>query len=726
MSACTSTPTASKPRKQSIGVHGTFIKREDSVLPPTDAGLATPTMNSGGSNPSASTSILTSMSDASKDILTMSLWDDILGEYLMEILFDVHRGAKLDRGPCQVCHTSCRKYISASGLDIFGTNPSQTNGERYECSNCQHWFPSVRFAPHLEKCLGLGRTSSRVASRKIASSERQSSPVAGINNDSDTDREFNLDKKRKQRRPSPVRKAPLKKSKSDVPVSNHQFIKKVRLSKPHGVTGHASSQIRTRSPLATHSTSGRTGRGDPPPPKDSVPATADSVQSTAAVDDHAGASTDNVDPAPTAAAVQDAASVSRIEQIMNKLAMLQMLKAPREEALIKKQPKEDMSQYKFWSTQPVPRTDENIVKDGIIDPNRPAEEIQQEPYPLHKEFEWASLNLENEQEIRDVYQLLSANYVEDDDATLRFDYSAEFLKWALMPPGWRSDWHIGVRVKTSKKLVGFIGAIPANVSVRTNRLNMVEINFLCVHKKLRSKRLAPVLIKEITRRVNLTGVFQAAYTAGVYLPTPVSTCRYYHRSLNPKKLVETGFSYVPRNMTMARMIRLYKMPEETKIPGLRQMVPADVPQVKKLLEKYLSRFELYHKMTDEEVAHWILPVDKVMFSYVVHDDKKKKITDMVSFYSLPSTVIGNPTHSHIHAAYLFHYAPAGMGEDPKRVQMLINDALILAKKAGFDVFNCLEFMDNHSFLDELKFGKGNGELNFYLYNYRSKEMTVKR
>ena len=29
-----------------------------------------------------------------------------------------------------------------------------------------------------------------------------------------------------------------------------------------------------------------------------------------------------------------------------------------------------------------------------------------------------------------------------------------------------------------------------------------EINFLCVHKTLRAKRLAPVLIKEVTRRVN--------------------------------------------------------------------------------------------------------------------------------------------------------------------------------------------------------------------------------
>lgn len=55
---------------------------------------------------------------------------------------------------------------------------------------------------------------------------------------------------------------------------------------------------------------------------------------------------------------------------------------------------------------------------------------------------------------------------------------------------------------------------------------MVEINFLCVHKKLRSKRVAPVLIREITRRVHLEGIFQAVYTAGVVLPKPVGTCRY--------------------------------------------------------------------------------------------------------------------------------------------------------------------------------------------------------
>ena len=90
---------------------------------------------------------------------------------------------------------------------------------------------------------------------------------------------------------------------------------------------------------------------------------------------------------------------------------------------------------------------------------------------------------------------------------------------------------------------------------------MVEINFLCVHKKLRSKRVAPVLIKEITRRVNLEGIFQAIYTAGVLLPKPVSVCRYWHRSLNPKKLVDVQFSALHRHLTLQRMIRLYRLPD---------------------------------------------------------------------------------------------------------------------------------------------------------------------
>ena len=65
----------------------------------------------------------------------------------------------------------------------------------------------------------------------------------------------------------------------------------------------------------------------------------------------------------------------------------------------------------------------------------------------------------------EVYNLLNQNYVEDDDNMFRFDYSAPFLNWALMPPGYKKEWHVGVRVSATKKLVAFITGIPATINI---------------------------------------------------------------------------------------------------------------------------------------------------------------------------------------------------------------------------------------------------------------------
>jgi len=333
---------------------------------------------------------------------------------------------------------------------------------------------------------------------------------------------------------------------------------------------------------------------------------------------------------------------------------------------------------------------------------------------------------------KEVYELLSANYVEDDDASFRFAYTAAFLRWALMPPGYQASWHVGVRVTSSRKLVGFISGVPAKLRVRESLLDTTEINFLCVHKKLRSKRLAPVLIKEVTRRVHLLGVFQAIYTAGVVLPTPVSTCRYYHRTINMPKLVDVGFTHVPRSMTLARLVRQTTLPKHTSLQGLREMTPADIPQVEVLMNEYMQRFDMVPVMTKEEIEHTFLSgggteplmnpsrrTDQVVWAYVVEVDGT--ITDFFSFYTLPSTVIENTKgHKMLEAAYLFYYGTNAPEPDiKKRLYDLVGDALVIARDAEFDVFNALTLMDNWSFLEDHKFGKGDGLLNYYLYNWRT-------
>mmetsp|Transcript_22459 Transcript_22459/g.53002 ORF Transcript_22459/g.53002 Transcript_22459/m.53002 type:complete len:422 (+) Transcript_22459:286-1551(+) len=372
--------------------------------------------------------------------------------------------------------------------------------------------------------------------------------------------------------------------------------------------------------------------------------------------------------------------------------------------------------HAFWDTQPMLRGEQAKLPEGPIVANKPKEEIRAEPYNMPAGFEWSTVDVMDPEQKQELYTLLANNYVEDDDALFRFDYSKEFLVWALTPPGYSADLLLGVRASASKKLVAFISAIPANVKVQSeDKLDVVEINFLCVHKKLRAKRLAPVLIKEITRRVNQTGVFQAVYTAGVVLPVPIASARYYHRSLNPKKLVRVGFSRLNPRMTMARMQKLYKVADVPKLP-LQPMTENHVDGVHELLSNYLSsKFLLHVNFSKEDVAHWLLPRPGVIDTFVMVGSNSK-VTDMVSFYHLPSSILG--MDETLHAAYSYYNVATSVD-----LLDLMKDALVVANQKETDVFNALNLMENETFLEELKFGKGDGNLQYYVYNWSAPPMN---
>jgi len=249
---------------------------------------------------------------------------------------------------------------------------------------------------------------------------------------------------------------------------------------------------------------------------------------------------------------------------------------------------------------------------------------------------------------------------------------------------------------------------------------MVEINFLCVNAKYRSNRLAPVLIKEITRRVHLQNIWQAVYTAGVLLPKPVSKCTYYHRNLNIQKLLDVKFTYLNPKLNIARAKKIYNLPKDLTIDNVREMNKDDVEQVHYLLNNYLTKFKIHAIFSKEEVQHWFLPRDKVIYSYVVEDPETLNITDFFSFYSLPSSVLKHPNHNMLYAAYSFFNVP---GIHP--LKTIIRNALIMAKKHGFDVYNTLNIMENDTILSDLLFGMGDGTLKYYFYNYQCPSVEPK-
>merc|ERR1711924_327388 len=163
---------------------------------------------------------------------------------------------------------------------------------------------------------------------------------------------------------------------------------------------------------------------------------------------------------------------------------------------------------------------------------------------------------------------------------------------------------------------------------------------------------------------------------------------------------------------MARTIKLYKVPEVPQLPGIRQMRESDVPRVTELVTGYLKKFSLHPEFTSDEIAHWMSPRDGVIYSYV--RENNGDVTDVCSFYSLPSTILGNEKYNLLKAAYSYWNVATTV-----TLHELMHDALILAKQKDFDVFNALNVMENDQFLKELKLGIGDGYLQYYLYNWKS-------
>lgn len=136
----------------------------------------------------------------------------------------------------------------------------------------------------------------------------------------------------------------------------------------------------------------------------------------------------------------------------------------------------DMAAYKFWSTQPVMRFDEESkqVEDGPLQ-HLSLEDIPTEPAPLAVAgFGWVTLDVSNEADVKDICGLMNGHYVEDADETFRFNYGTGILKWYLTCPGWKRQWSIGIRATQSRKLAAFISAVPVRLRVRENVLDAAE------------------------------------------------------------------------------------------------------------------------------------------------------------------------------------------------------------------------------------------------------------
>ena len=66
----------------------------------------------------------------------------------------------------------------------------------------------------------------------------------------------------------------------------------------------------------------------------------------------------------------------------------------------------------------------------------------------------------------------------------------------------------------------------------------------------------------------------------------------------------------------------------------------------------MSKFKVYINYSKKEAQHWFIRREDIIESYVIENNNK--ITDFISFYCIPSSVLKNDKHKEIKIAYAYY------------------------------------------------------------------------
>ncbi len=286
-----------------------------------------------------------------------------------------------------------------------------------------------------------------------------------------------------------------------------------------------------------------------------------------------------------------------------------------------------------------------------------------------------------------IAKFLSENYVEDNK--FRYNYSEDFIKWYLD----EDSLHV-IIYNDNKEIIGFICGKKINVSLFGKQSQIAEIDFLCVLKDERNKKLCPLLINKIQKKFNDINIYEAIFTSEHNYPNKVTHCDYYIRFINTKKLIDINYI---NNVD-------HKIFELPKIKGNKSLIKiTNYIECLNLYNKYYTKFDCYEIFDEKSfIKRFDNPHIKI-FGLV----ENNKIIDFISYYSIDIKVINNNISTK--DGYLYYYT-----NNSNNLHRMISLLLHKLKEDNIDSFIALDIMENNDdIMLDLKFINKKSNYNYY-------------
>lgn len=346
--------------------------------------------------------------------------------------------------------------------------------------------------------------------------------------------------------------------------------------------------------------------------------------------------------------------------------------------------------YKFWQTQPVTQLDSIATLPKII--NNDLEHLKTDNETImYKPYEWKEFDLNNELELSNVVNFLNKNYNDHNDEKNKKKFSQiftnDYIKWVLDVKNKKGG---VLGIVANSKIGGIICFTIKNMQCFDLTTEVCDVMYMCIHKSLREKGLAELMMKELTRRTVQKGIKIGMFSTYSYVPTPICEITEYQRPINYQKLYNLGFVTLDNKNELPLAISEYKIVSTSK--GTKMSVTYIEEAYKKLCE-YQDKYNIYEVFTLEQFIETFL--DNNCVSSFVIMDKDNNVKDFYSYYKYSikdNKIIKNDESDEnvIKCAKMFIYT-----SNEITPLSLFKNAIIDAYGEGADVFMCSDIMENN-------------------------------
>ena len=356
-------------------------------------------------------------------------------------------------------------------------------------------------------------------------------------------------------------------------------------------------------------------------------------------------------------------------------------------------------QFKLWEGLPVLPCGA-VVKE--VGPMQREPDSRREPYPLPSGFVWESMDIDDLSILEEVVTFVCPNST--------YKLSQYRVAWLLRRPGWRRDWMVGIRVASTKRLVGMICGVPSKIAIGEEIMKVILFRYIRVHKKYGGKRMEYMLVREVMRRANKHEFYQGI----IFQPQTMLHCivntKSWQFTLTQRILIHHGYIAAERSH--------FKVPRFIKTPGLRKIRKDDLPKAFKFVNNYLSKYFIRPVFDDEDIFSYVfMSKPKTITTYVVADKTTGEITDMFSFMH-SWLIYDQETGDFYYEAAMYYFFSTVTPQ-----KQLLTDALVLAKNDGCDSFQAIDMPIDRSIFHEMNFFPGN-TMYMSLYNYQCPELPI--